>query len=388
VTRTFTAQPLQGVTPAAAIGPGGLLEQYFRGPSWDRWKAVLKAAYAEALTPTEDALFREVAERDPPTRRVKELWCIAGRWSGKDSIASGIAAVAALGDYREHLRPGEVPTILCLASDRDQAGIVQRYICGYFNQNDALRPLVARETSDGLELRNGVVVAVGTNNFRAVRGRTIVLCILDECAFYRSEASASPDTEVYQALRPALARVPTSMLIGISSPYRRAGLLYERWQRHYGRDEDDVLVIRGPSKMFNPKVDQRMIDVDMARDPDKAAAEWLAEWRNDLSDFLDRELVESAVDRGVQVRPPHHQCDYRMFVDSSGGRGDAFAAAVAHAEGDDTVVLDALYERRAPFNPTEAVADVVDLARSYGINRRSIRCELVHGSLCKSGHGL
>ena len=40
----------------------------------------------------------------------------------------------ALCDYRQHLRPGEVPVILCLASDRDQARIVHGYIVGYFRK--------------------------------------------------------------------------------------------------------------------------------------------------------------------------------------------------------------------------------------------------------------
>src|SRR5271168_1775320 len=78
-------------TPAAAIADGGLLHDYgFSGPSWARWRAVLKAAWGEVLTAEEEALFREVAQRDPPSSQVKELWCICGRRAGKDSIASAI----------------------------------------------------------------------------------------------------------------------------------------------------------------------------------------------------------------------------------------------------------------------------------------------------------
>jgi len=115
--------PRRALTPASAITGDGLLAAHFLGPSWDRWRAVLKAAYGEPLTPAEAALFREVAERDPPTRQVGELWCVVGRRGGKDSVASGIATIAALGDYSDRLRPGERASVMCLASTRDQATI-------------------------------------------------------------------------------------------------------------------------------------------------------------------------------------------------------------------------------------------------------------------------
>jgi hypothetical protein len=57
---------------------------------------------------------------------------------------------------------------------------------------------------------------------------------------------------------------------------------------------------------------------------------------------------------------------YSSFTDASGGRGDSFANAIAHAEGD-LVFLDCVYEKRAPFDPGVAVREVAELLRSYGI---------------------
>jgi hypothetical protein len=56
-----------------------------------------------------------------------------------------------------------------------------------------------------------------------------------------------------------------------------------------------------------------------------------------------------------------------MFIDPSSGRGDSFTASVCHVEPDGLIVQDALLEIIAPFNPSEAVAQVRDLYRSYGI---------------------
>jgi hypothetical protein len=356
------------LTPAAAISDPALLAAYFAGPSWNRWRAILKAAFGELLDVVELELFRQVADRDPPSRPVRELWVIAGRRSGKDSIASAVAAVAAIGDHRKYLRPGERATVMCLAVDRDQARIVLRYIVGYFQQNPLLQPLIARETDQGLELTNGVEIIVATNSYRAVRGRTILAVILDEVAFFRSEDSAAPDVETYNALLPGLVTLPGAVLIGISTAYRRSGLLFDKWRANFGKDDNDILVVRGPSTAFNPSLPQHVIDAALARDPDAAAAEWLSEWRSDLSDFLDQGLIRDAVDQGVIVRPPRPGVRYLSFTDPSGGRGDSFTAGIAHAENmNRTAILDCIYERRAPFDPSTVVAEIAELLRSYRI---------------------
>ena len=85
--------------------------------------------------------------------------------------------------------------------------------------------MVARETEHELDLKSGVSIVVGTANYRAVRGRTVVCAVLDEVGVWKSETTMAPDVETYSALTPALARIPGSMLIGISTPFRRRGLL-------------------------------------------------------------------------------------------------------------------------------------------------------------------
>jgi hypothetical protein len=356
------------ITPAAVITDPKLLGPYFSGPTWATWQAILKAAYAEVLDDGELALFRNVAgERDPPRRRVRELVVIAGRRSGKDSVASGIATAAAIMNYGPYLRPGERASVLCLAVDRAQARIVHRYIAGYFREIPLLKPLLRREDDDGLELTNNVEIIIATNSFRAVRGRTIACAIFDEAAFWRDENFANPDFEVYNAVMPSLVTLPEAILVIITTAYRRSGLAYAKYAASFGQDDDDVLVVYGPSTAFNPLLPQSVIDAALVRDPDAGAAEWLSQFRSDISDFIDRELIESAIDRGITVRPPQTGFYYQAFCDPSGGRGDAFTAAVAHEE-ENRVVLDAVYERRAPFDPSSVVADVARLLRSYNLN--------------------
>lgn len=358
-------------TPAISIDEAltdpALFQPWFPGETWDGWRAVLKAAYALPMTGDEVDFFRSVAERDPPKRRVRELWCVVGRRGGKDSVASVIAAhSAALFDQGHRLRPGERALVMCLAVDRDQAKVVLNYTRSFFTDIDLLKGMVQRETANGFELTNSVDVTISTNSFRSVRGRPILCAILDETAFWRDESSATPDEETYKALRPALASIPGSMIIGISSPYRKSGLLYKKFKEHYGRD-GDVLVIRAPTRTLNPLIDQDIIDEAMAEDPAAARAEWGAEFRDDIAGFADIALIEGAVEYGVTVRPPRHGVRYRSGCDPSGGARDSFTAAIAHDEGN-IAVLDCVVEIKAPFNPTSATEQIAKTLKSYGLN--------------------
>jgi hypothetical protein len=91
---------------------------------------ILKAAFAIPLDDREMETFYALAgDRAPPERQVKELWVIAGRRAGKDSIASVIAAhIAAFFGHADRLRPGERALVLNLATDCDQAKIWLNYV--------------------------------------------------------------------------------------------------------------------------------------------------------------------------------------------------------------------------------------------------------------------
>ena len=185
-----------------------------------------------------------------------------------------------------------------------------------------LHDMIGRETSSGFELSNGVDIAIATNNFRAVRGRAVLAAILDEVSFYQSDSSTSPDVETYRALMPGLATLPGSMLIGISSPYRRAGLLHQKYKDHFGH-AGDVLVVKAPSILLNPTLDQSIIDQALIDDPAAAKAEWLGEFRDDVGGWLPSEVIEAAVDVGITVRPPRKDFRYVSFCDPSAVRATA-----------------------------------------------------------------
>jgi hypothetical protein len=346
-----------------------LLGPHYAGVSWDRWRAVLRATFALPMTAGDLALFNEVAGgRAPPKKPVRTLVSIVGRGGGKDSIAAALATfVACTGDFRR-LRAGEKAVVLCLAVDRQQARIVFGYIRAFFEEIPALRGLVGGKIGDDqIKLRTGAQIKVATNSFRSVRGWTICCAIYDEVAFWWSEDYANPDVEVDTAVSPGLMRFPGSLKILISSANRRAGLLYDNFAECFGKDDDDTLVVLGESLQFNPTLDAKEIERLVERDPEKAGAEYLSRWRDDLTSFLDRQLVDAAIEEGIVSRPPKPGTTYTAFADPSGGRGDSFTAAIGHAERN-ILVIDTVYERRAPFDSEATITDVATLAKQYGVS--------------------
>ena len=126
-----------------------------------------------------------------------------------------------------------------------------------------------------------------------MRGRTIVASLNDEIAFWRTdEDTANPDSEIIGALRPAMATVPGSIMLKASSPYSRRGVLWDDYQKHFGKDTA-MLVWQAATLVMNSTVPQSFIDDEVEKDPANAAAEFGAEFRSDIEAFVSREVVEA-----------------------------------------------------------------------------------------------
>jgi hypothetical protein len=333
------------------------------------WLAVLKAAFALPLNDAERETFTSVAgARTPPTKRVRELWVNAGRRSDKSEMAGALSVYFAL--FVQHkLSRGERGMVLTLAATTEQARVVYNYALALLQSSRVLAREIDSVTRQEIRLKNGITIAMHANSFRSIRGRTLCACIFDEVAWWRDESTATPDKEVYSAVLPALLTTH-GMLVAISSPYRRTGLLYAKHKQFYGVDSDDTLVVSGPTLIFNPTVDEAAIAAQQEADPTAARSEWLAEFRTDISGFLDEELIDRAVDHGRPLElPPRADVFYRAFVDTSGGTagGDAYTICIAHKQRDGRLIIDVVRGRAGPFDPVQVTREFVDLCKQYRV---------------------
>jgi hypothetical protein len=157
------------------------------------------------------------------------------------------------------------------------------------------------------------------------------------------------------------------MLLIASSPYARRGELFNIWRRHFGHDDARVLVWQAPTVTMNPKVDRAIIDEAFADDPASARAEYGAQFRDDLIDYVSVETIAALTMQGRHELPPMADVVYQAFVDPSGGRSDAMTLAIGHLNQNNVCVLDLLVEARPPFKPETVVKQFADELRRYGI---------------------
>ncbi len=221
----------------------------------------------------------------------------------------------------------------------------------------------------GLNYSSRVTVEVASANYRSIRGRAICCALIDECAFLRQEESTSPDIEILNSITPALGRFGKEgiLLIG-STPYAKKGVLFDGYRKYFGKENAEAICWVSPTLVMNPSYDAAIIAAELEADPSKARAEYYAEFRDDISAFVDRDIVENCIDVGVHERLRRAGQQYVCFIDSAGGSGqDFFAAAIAHQE-DGIAILDAVREYRPTFSPKYVVEEIAQWAKTYGVS--------------------
>jgi hypothetical protein len=377
LTTASAPEPKAPLTIVQACDDREIFGEWFRDRStWVAWFAFLKVMFAQPLDAAELDTFQKCTGRSAPSPLgYLEAALVIGRRGGKSLILALIAAfLAAFFDWSPYLTGGERGSIVIVAADRRQAAVIFKYLRRMLDI-PLLTGLIERETLDTLELSNRVSIEIQTASWKTIRGRTVVAALCDELAFWSDESSANPDTEIINALKPAMATIPKAMLLKASSPYARRGALWNDYKKHFGKDSS-VLVWQADTRTMNPSVPQSFIDAAFEDDPASASAEYGGLFRTDVEGFVGREAVEACISPDIFERSRVWGVRYSAFCDPSGGSSDSMTLAISHAQLSEDkkrsiAVLDAVREIRAPFSPENAVSEFTALLKAYGI--RAVR---------------
>ena len=341
----------------------------FDKPSWDRWRVFLTALFGLPMAPEQLEIFKHHTERSTaPDKPSRYATLIVGRRGGKTRSLALIATyLAACIDHSAHLVAGERAVIACIAKDRQQARVLLGYITGFLKENPLFAGLIETEQAESVNLNNSVSIEVHTASIGAPRGRTFLAVLADECAFWVTSEGANPDTEVINAVRPGLSTIPYSILLIASSPYARRGILYSNFAKYYGKDDAPVLVWRGTTPEMNSNlIGDPLIAEMVLEDYERAQAEFFAEFRSDITEFISREAIKSVLAHGVKELPPGGEVVYQAFTDVSGGSADSFTMAIGHMEPNGIAVLDVL--RITTIFTNNIIKKYSSLLKSYKIN--------------------
>jgi hypothetical protein len=339
------------------------------GEDLSPWQeTALRLLYGLPLSTAQRAIAEQgLGQESPPAREYSEASFICGRRSGKsDRLAANIAVYeAATGGHEKQLAPGERGQVVLIAQDMRAARVLFGYVLAKLRSSELLAQLVGKVRKEEIELTNGLTISIFPCSFRATRGFSIPVAILDELAFFRVEG-VNVDKEVIDAIRPAQATFPRAKLIKISSPYAKAGELYRdfstRLQRH------DLLCFQASSRDMNPSIPQSFLDSERERDPEMFDREYAALFTDTISSAFTREAVEACLISGRFELPVQPGVHYLAGVDPSGGGLDEFTLSICHGDQDGRIIEDCLRAFKTK-RPEDVVGEMAETCKAYHIHR-------------------
>lgn len=341
--------------------------------SWLNWMTALRCLYGLPIPVKRRAVVRRCTGRKVaklPRNGFNTALFLTGRRSGKSRIAAVIGSFeAVLAGHQNKLAPGEAGVVPIISPTKQQGRIVKQYLRAIFD-GELFTHEVVGETKTGFELAGGKVrIEILAGDFRTVRGYTTLAVICDEVAFMGldEEARVRSDTELIRAVKPSLATVG-GKLIAISSPYAKKGWTWKTYQKHFGNKAGTTLVWNCDSRTMNPLLPQSVIDEAMAEDPAAARSEFGGEFRDDVGEWLPREVIERLVMPDCIEILPRPGVQYKAFFDPSGGRADDAVLAIGFLKSR-TVKLAKLCRWRPPCNPYEVCGRAADELKRWGIRR-------------------
>jgi hypothetical protein len=321
-------------------------------------------------------LFGPVDAFAPEARAV--LVAVCGARSGKSYLLGALYSLwRALTADLSTLAPGEQASALIVAPDTRLARQCLRYALGAAREVPSIARLVENDTSDGFVIvrpdgaRVAIEVLPATRGGSAVRGRSLVSAVLDECAFFRDESAAVNDLDVFRAVAPRV--LAGGLTILASTPWAEAGLIHAEFTANFGTPTR-AIAAHAPTALMRP--DARTAGIiarERARDSDNAAREFDAEFMTGGAGlFFPPSVLSLALDRELLRRETLPLDGSRGVVGGDLGLvRDASAFVAIHRRGDELVVASTLElrpERGKPLQLSNVIAQACEFAGRHGVH--------------------
>jgi hypothetical protein len=289
-----------------------------------------------------------------------ELHLCVGRRGSKSIMASVISAYEAyklliIGNGDPHkfygIPRGEDIHIINVALSQDQAGILfsmirQRIMDAPFFRNKISNATTTeirlltnedirkRKKNPILEIKGSVVILCGHSNPDTLRGKSAVLILFDELAFY-DETGKTPGSAFYNALEPSTKKFKQfgdARLVEISSPNTMVGIFYDIYKN--AKIYDHILSFQLPTWCVNNDVTYESLETDRKRNPENFAVEYGAQWAKSgtYGNYFEEGLIQKCIRTDISAHNrPMPGFNYYLHVDPANG-GDRYAALLVAKE--------------------------------------------------------
>ncbi|HXH88194.1 MAG TPA: terminase TerL endonuclease subunit [Gaiellaceae bacterium] len=208
------------------------------------------------LNPGQSALVDLI---DGRVEDLREIVVRKGRRIGMTMTASLVAAwygTVLAPRLREHVMNGEDFRIALVATSRDQASLMLRFIKNFLKQSPMLAEQIVSETADSLRLVSGCEIVASVCSARAHRGWPNALVIIDEAAHYVDSEGNMSLASLLEALRPSQAQFGSlALLLAISTPLDAAGTFFELEQQAASGQFPDIAALHLPTVEARPELE-------------------------------------------------------------------------------------------------------------------------------------
>ena len=191
----------------------------------------------------------------------------------------------------------------------------------------------------------------------SLRGKSNIVVIMDEAAFFVSNGGRFSGDTVMQALRPSIASFTSKAardrgisdagegkIILISSPYAKHGIFWDTYRQSLEADNrEHIISFKMYTAMVNTMVNSGELRMAKRQDKQKFMCEFGAEFSDTISNWIDdtEQFDNNCVCKDLPVNPPQGKVgvEYYYALDYA-YKNDGAAIAIVHKQTDGVIVLD------------------------------------------------
>lgn len=270
-------------------------------------------------------------------RKRKTIAAVCGARGGKSYVMGALTMLwLALTVDVSKVARGQVAGALILAPDLELAAEQLNYVKGLVDAA-GLAGTVVKENETRVRFRRGdgklvevVVRAIGKGGTGG-RGRTLVGCCIDEANFLNTEGFVVNDADAYKAAKIRIIR--GGVMVICSTPWVRAGLLYELHRDNHGKDTDKCLSVHAPTIALRVDPDIiELVEEAYEHDPENAAREFGAVFPESSASrfFSEGQLERASANDHVMPRAPRPGATLTAAGDLAFVRNSATLVIAAH----------------------------------------------------------
>lgn len=303
---------------------------------------------------------------------------VCGARGGKSYVLGGLRLLhLALTVPLTTLAPGEVAVALIVAPDVRLGRQVLRYALGAAESSREIKRRIKAKTVDAFTIKRPdgevkIEVLPATRGGSAVRGRSLVGAVLDECAYFRDSSFKVNDLEVYRAVAPRI--LQGGQLILVSTPWAESGLLWEFFKRNHGHPVDAICAHAPTLLLRDDEHTRAYVERERANDPANAEVEFDAEFMSTAGEaFFDA----AAINQATEPDPTPADHSVASLGADFGFRSDSSALVAAYREPlpaqrivvPARAIVERVPERRTPLKPSVVVREFAAHVRAHGGDR-------------------